>query len=124
MGTHGLVLSSLFLLLHPSTTEQSPIPAWRCSTLLPVKRDFPPPLLHVSASSIDEDAKQLQLNGIPLNFNVQAPKLALHAILSGSEGVKVTLSPARKAIHVSRHEKPHAKWTDQTGDALRDLHKG
>lgn len=57
VGTDGLVLSSLFLLLHPSTTEQSPIPAWRCSTLLPVKRDFPPPLLHVSTSSIDEDAK-------------------------------------------------------------------
>lgn len=51
-------------------------------------------------------------------------KLALHSILSGSESVKVTPSTARKAIHVSRHEKPHAEWTDQTGDALRDQRKG
>lgn len=85
--------------------ESPPIPAWRCSTILQ-SRDFPP--WHKTASSGVEaweapdkpDWWRCKATTAEINYpppRIQAPKLALQSIRSGSEGVKVTPSTVRKA---------------------------
>lgn len=49
--------------------------------------------------------------------------LALQSIFDGSEDVKVTLSPVRKAIQESKLEKPNTDWVYWTGKSGLNLQR-